>query len=841
MYPEKKEIVLFGVDPKPLKPFVPEIKIRMNKGKIFDIDKVTSSRDVYQALKRVFGRNPIQENFVMFLFNRANKLIGFYKHTIGSSSSTIVDIPMVIGLATKALAHGVIISHNHPSGSLSPSEPDKELTRNISQALKTVKINLLDHIIYTAEGYYSFADEGTLNGFNDTAMITVENIITEYPGIDQSILPKALKKDEFEFIQENIDLYNEDETIKKYIDTFVEKLNVIASQNKSKAVSKPIKEKDVPQKLKTSDIPAVVKKFMPKFQQKAIIGSEEHFEIIKRLEKEILAIPKNTRDADKAYQKAKQNQDANYMDFYTVFAHFFYGSSDWFVLSWDGYDTLFCHVVLNGDTQMSEMGDVSLTELHQNRIELDFFWEAKPLSKALSDAYPGEFLKPASDEGSEKQTSKVKKEDRSKPAASENIPNSTPVERVALEISFIKRYVGLHGKTKDKQQILQFLSSLQKAIIDKRIRKTSAYAKEIENIQEQLIKCYDQMGQAIKVTLDEKTLESYAQIAQSEKAMLSVAYIKQYIGLHGKEDVKEKATVLAGKIEKAIRSGKIVTTDPYYNEVKEIQDSLQDYLAKKTETPIIKESTLNGIASWLAKRQQKKKVAKYLHKIYEAEKGLHGTEEKPVPDEIQEPLVISSIKLSEMDFETIGLQGKYRDLIGDPSTGFAAMVFGLPKSGKSTLCIDFAKHLAEYHGKVLYVAIEEGFGYTLKEKLERLGAIHPNLVLAEKLPDNLAPYQFVFVDSVSKARLSGDDLTNLRKENPKTSFVFIFHTTKAGNFRGQQDFAHDVDVIIEVENGMAKANGRFGIGGVLNIHEKNCKTNQPFTGPIPQSFNSKIK
>jgi KaiC/GvpD/RAD55 family RecA-like ATPase len=50
------------------------------------------------------------------------------------------------------------------------------------------------------------------------------------------------------------------------------------------------------------------------------------------------------------------------------------------------------------------------------------------------------------------------------------------------------------------------------------------------------------------------------------------------------------------------------------------------------------------------------------------------------------------------------------------------MVFGLPKSGKSTLCIDFAKFLAEYHGKVLYVAIEEGFGYTLKEKFERLGA-----------------------------------------------------------------------------------------------------------------------
>jgi DNA replication protein DnaC len=153
--------------------------------------------------------------------------------------------------------------------------------------------------------------------------------------------------------------------------------------------------------------------------------------------------------------------------------------------------------------------------------------------------------------------------------------------------------------------------------------------------------------------------------------------------------------------------------------------------------------------------------------------------------------IISSVDLAGMQFETIGLQGKYRELLGDPSVGFSAMVFGLPKSGKSTICIDFARHLAEYHGKVLYVAIEEGFGYTLKEKFERLNAIHPNLIIAEKLPNDLSHFQFVFIDSVSKE----------------------------GNFRGKQDFAHDVDVIIEVENGFAKANGRFGVGGKLELFD----------------------
>ncbi len=659
MYQEKKEIVLFGVDDEPLKAFVPEIKIRMNKGKAFDVKKVTSSGDIYAILKRIYGRNTIQENFIMLLLNRANKLIGYYRHTIGSSSATIVDIPMIIGLATKALAQAVVISHNHPSGSLFPSEPDKELTKSLSQALKTVKIVLLDHVIFTTEGYYSFADEGTLNGLNDTTMITIETIISEYPGIDQSILPEALKQDEFEFIRENIDLYNDDETIKKYIDTFVEKLNEVINKH---TPEKKVKEKKS-RSSKASKEPVV---------------------------------------------------------------------------------------------------------------------EKSPIEET-----------------------------------------TTPVEKVSLEVSFIKRYVGLHGKTKDKAQILNLLNSLQKAIIEKRIRKTSVYAKEIENIQAQLIKCYNQMGNIIKVTLDEDTLDSYSTIAQSQKTMLSVTYIKQYISIHGKKDVKEKTKALLSRIEKAIESGKIPETCPYWNEIQEIKSSLESYLANKSKVPVITENTLNGIMSWMARRQQKKKVAKYLQKIYEAERGLRGVEPEQEPNlnEVPEPTVISSSELAGMDFETIGLKGKYKDLIGDPSVGFSAMVFGLPKSGKSTLCIDFAKYLAENHGKVLYVAIEEGFGYTLKEKFERLGAIHSNLIIAEKLPDDLSPYQFVFIDSVSKARLTSHDLTKLRKDNPKTAFVFIFHTTKEGNFKGQQDFAHDVDVIIEVENGVAKSNGRFGVGGSVRVFD----------------------
>ncbi len=401
--------------------------------------------------------------------------------------------------------------------------------------------------------------------------------------------------------------------------------------------------------------------------------------------------------------------------------------------------------------------------------------------------------------------------------------NAEAVEKVSLEVSFIKRYVGLHGKTKTQDEILRFLDSLQKAMLEKRIRKTSPYAAEIENIQEQLIKCYEKMGETIEVKIDKKTLDCYQEIAGSQKPMLSVSYIRQYISLHGKKNVKDKAKILMQHIKKAAEKQKLSKDDPYATRLDNIYQSLSKYVNGDTQTPQISKSELNGmmgIFSYMANRSRKKKVARHLHKIYELERGMSGTDDEPEDSDM--PLgdssqVIPSTELAGMEFETIGLQGKYRELIGDPCVGFSAMVFGLPKSGKSTLCLDFAKHLAENHGKVLYCAIEEKFGYTLKEKLERLKAEHPKLYVAESIPENLSDYNFVFIDSVSRAQLSIDDLNRLRRDNPGVAFIFIFHSTKNGQFRGQNQFAHDVDVIIEVKDGIAKANGRFSPGGQIKL------------------------
>jgi predicted ATP-dependent serine protease len=171
-----------------------------------------------------------------------------------------------------------------------------------------------------------------------------------------------------------------------------------------------------------------------------------------------------------------------------------------------------------------------------------------------------------------------------------------------------------------------------------------------------------------------------------------------------------------------------------------------------------------------------------------------------------------------MKFISIGITGKWRDLMGDPAPGFTAMVFGKPKTGKSYLCVEFAGYLARSHGKVLYVAREEGLDKTLQIKLNDKNVKHENLFVSDFLPEDLSEYDFIFLDSVNKLGLSSTDLDVLRKTNKGKSFIFVFQTTKDGNFRGKNEFQHDVDVVIEVgEKGKAIQFGRYNQGGEMEI------------------------
>ncbi len=389
-----------------------------------------------------------------------------------------------------------------------------------------------------------------------------------------------------------------------------------------------------------------------------------------------------------------------------------------------------------------------------------------------------------------------------------NGPIPVMVERIPDEIRFIKRFVNLDGKSKTKEDVLRFINSLQKAIVERRIRKTSPYAEHIVYIQDRLIDTYNGMGAKTTFGLKPETHEMFKHLALGEKVLASVGFIKRYINLNGKPGMKEKAKQLLGQINRAYEKGTINDHDPYIVEVHEIKKNLEHFLSEKTVKVLeIERNALSGLQGILNGCN-----CQNLN-------GFDGDENEDGEDDgSSKPVIMNSMDFANMRFNTLGFKGKWLQLIGDPSTNFSIMVFGKPKFGKSYLCVDFAGYLARNHGKVLYVAKEEGLDKTLQDKLNDKDVKHPNLYVASALPQSLSFYDFIFLDSVNRLGLQSDELNKLKAMYPDKSFVFVFQTTKEGKFRGANTFQHDVDSVIEVpEKGKAVQYGRFNQGGEIPI------------------------
>lgn len=126
--------------------------------------KIKSSMDIYNYLKTVWDSENMKifEEFKVIYLNQSNKVLGVRTISQGGIASTVVDLRIILSIALKTLATGIILSHNHPSGNLVPSHPDKLLTKKIKKACELLDIQLLDHVIMTTDAYFSFADTGEL-------------------------------------------------------------------------------------------------------------------------------------------------------------------------------------------------------------------------------------------------------------------------------------------------------------------------------------------------------------------------------------------------------------------------------------------------------------------------------------------------------------------------------------------------------------------------------------------------------------------------------------------------------------------------------------------------------
>ncbi|UMY66960.1 MULTISPECIES: DNA repair protein RadC [unclassified Flavobacterium] len=126
-----------------------------------DTDKVTSSLSVYELMRPLIGELPHEEFWIIYL-NNANKVLSKLQLSKGGITGTLVDVRLVYKQAVQCGATSIIVCHNHPSGGLTPSDADRQITRKLKAAGEHLDVKLLDHVIITEVSHFSFSDEGML-------------------------------------------------------------------------------------------------------------------------------------------------------------------------------------------------------------------------------------------------------------------------------------------------------------------------------------------------------------------------------------------------------------------------------------------------------------------------------------------------------------------------------------------------------------------------------------------------------------------------------------------------------------------------------------------------------
>lgn len=142
-----------------------EVSIKYKGTKKTDLKTISSSNDIYTILKLLFNQDTIDwtEEVILICLSRANKVMGYYKVSVGGITGTVVDPKVIFTIALNcAGTTNIILAHNHPSGNLSPSNEDNIITQNIKNAGNMLDIKLLDHLIVTSDEYYSYNDEGKI-------------------------------------------------------------------------------------------------------------------------------------------------------------------------------------------------------------------------------------------------------------------------------------------------------------------------------------------------------------------------------------------------------------------------------------------------------------------------------------------------------------------------------------------------------------------------------------------------------------------------------------------------------------------------------------------------------
>jgi DNA repair protein RadC len=160
-YQGEKEVILINgtKSSTALKKAVPAVKVRVSRGKSYDPNVVMkSNEDVTQYFRKFFTANKVegQEQFAIMYLSRGLHIIGIYMHSIGSMTSATVESKLIMATAMQLAAENIITCHNHPSGSLQPSDADKKVAEMLTKQGALFGIRLLDNLIITKTSSRSY-------------------------------------------------------------------------------------------------------------------------------------------------------------------------------------------------------------------------------------------------------------------------------------------------------------------------------------------------------------------------------------------------------------------------------------------------------------------------------------------------------------------------------------------------------------------------------------------------------------------------------------------------------------------------------------------------------------
>ena len=435
--------------------------------------------------------------------------------------------------------------------------------------------------------------------------------------------------------------------------------------------------------------------------------------------------------------------------------------------------------------------------------------------------------KPISQKKSKSNISKEKKTS-SKEKVNKGVPDAKLVENLDEEVKFIKRFIGFHNKPKQLSSVLSYVKSLQRAIVQKIIRKSSPYAEDIRAIQDKLVKLYNHTdpNSEIRLVINDADLARYVNIVGGEAIYKSVAIIKRFIGMQGKELEPDKIESFLKYIGKA----EITSEDPYFDRVQLIVNKVKKY---KQGNMKVSDQELSGLMGIV-----KECGCNHLGKIYDTgAKELRKCRSKKYSDAGRGACsynkgvkkikcnelsgVMTAEQVAKMEFEKLPLSGKWSSLIGQPATNFDMMIFGQPGGGKTTFLLSFAHYLATNFGSVLYVSGEEYNSAPLTDKLNKLPSLPKKLHFVKDLRNiPIGNYQFVILDSITDLGIDLISYKTMRESYPDTAFILILQTTKDGKFKGGKEWEHEVEIAGEVDNGVITIyKNRYGVKGNLNFFE----------------------